>query len=158
MSASAFFCEGIIRAPYRDVYSGPNRRTTSAKSTSALGGQTQGSTMARPPSVEEAVGGLAQQVAKLCLQRLGQVGVDDGRLQARMPEQELDDADIDAAREHVRGEAVAQRVGPEIEVEAASVTCLPESGPCGGIRQVGRRSLARKQPLPAAVGLPDLTE
>ena len=65
MSESALFCEGIIRGPYRDVYWGPNCRTTSANSTSALGEQTQGSTMTGPPSLEEAVGGLVQQVAEL---------------------------------------------------------------------------------------------
>ena len=62
MSESAFFCEGIIRWPYWEMYWGPNRRTTSANSTSAFGGQTLGSTMAGPPSLEEAVGGLAQEL------------------------------------------------------------------------------------------------
>ena len=38
MSESAFFCEGIIRWPYWETYWGPNRRTTSANSTLALGG------------------------------------------------------------------------------------------------------------------------
>ena len=76
MSESAFFCEGIIRWPYSEVYWGPNRRTTSANSTAAFGGRTRGSTTAGPPSLEEAVGGLAQQRAELVPQRLGQVGVD----------------------------------------------------------------------------------
>ena len=38
MSEIAFFCEGIIRWPYWETYWGPNRRTTSANSTSVLGG------------------------------------------------------------------------------------------------------------------------
>ena len=108
MSESAFFCEGIIRWPYWEAYWGPNRRMTSANSTSALGGQTLGSTMAGPPSLEEAVGRLAQQFAELVPQRLGQVGVDLRGSQARMPEQDLDDADVHALLEHVGGEAVTQ--------------------------------------------------
>src|SRR5271165_1854110 len=106
MSESAFLCEGIIRWPYWEVYWGPNRRTTSANSTSALGGQTRGSTMAGPPSLEEAVGGLAQQRAELVPQRLGQMGVDLRRSQARMSEQDLDDPDVHASLEHVCGKAV----------------------------------------------------
>ena len=65
MSERALFCEGIIRSPYWEMYWGPNRRTTSANSTRAFGGQTLGSTMAGPPSLEEAVGGLGQQFAEL---------------------------------------------------------------------------------------------
>ena len=60
MSESAFLCEGIIRSPYWEMYSGPNRRTTSANSIFLFGGQTRGSTMAGLPSREEAVGGLRQ--------------------------------------------------------------------------------------------------
>src|SRR3954471_2336637 len=152
MSESAFFCEGIIRWPYRDVYWGPNRRTTSASSTSASGGQTRGSTMAGPPSLEEAVGGLAEQFAELVPQRLGQVGVDLGGSQARMPEQDLDDPDVHTPLEHVGGEAVAQRVRPEIGVEPAGVPRLDERRPCRGIGEVGRRPPAGKQPPPAVVG------
>ena len=62
--------------------------------------------MAGPPSLEEAVGGLTQEVTELVPQRLGEVGVDLGGSQARMSEQDLDDADIHAPLEHVRGEAV----------------------------------------------------
>ena len=88
------------------MYSGPNRRTTSANSTPAFAGQTLGSTIAGLPSLEEAVGGLGQQLAELVPQWLGQVGVDLGGSQARVSEQDLDDADIHATLEHVRGEAV----------------------------------------------------
>ena len=38
-----------------------------------------------------------------------------------MAEQDLDDPDVHAPLEHVRGEAVTQRVRPEIGVEAAGV-------------------------------------
>jgi hypothetical protein len=50
-----------------------------------------------------------------------------------MPEQDLDDADVHASLEHVRGEAVTQRVRPEIRIEAAGDACLDERGPCGRI-------------------------
>src|SRR5271169_7158474 len=158
MSESALFCEGIIRWPYWEMYWGPNRRTTSANSTSACGGQTLGSTMAGPPSLEEAVGGLAQQFAELVPQRLGQVGVDLGGSQARMPEQDLDDADVHSPLEHVRGEAVTQRVRPEIGVKAAGVARLDERGTCGRIGQVGHGSPTGKEPPPAAVSFPDFAE
>ena len=62
--------------------------------------------MTGAPSLEEAVGGLAQQVAELILQRLGEVGVDLRGPQAGMPEQDLDDADVYAAQQQVAGEAV----------------------------------------------------
>src|SRR5208283_5769628 len=127
------------------MYWGPNRRTTSANSTAAFGGRTRGSTTAGPPSLEEAVGGLAQQRAELVPQRLGQVGVDLRGSQARMPEQDLDDPDVHTPLEQVRGEAVTQRVGPEIGVKAAGVPRLDECGPCGRIGQVGRQSPAGKE-------------
>ena len=76
----------------------------------------------------------------------------------RMPEQDLDDADVDAPLEHVRGEAVTQRVRPEIGVKAAGVARLNERGTCGRIGQVGHRSPTGKEPPPAAVGFPDLAE
>src|SRR6516225_1983567 len=158
MSASAFLCEGITPWPYCAMYWGPNRRTTSANSTSALGGQTLFSAMAGPPSLEEAVGGLAQQCAELVPQRLCEVGIDLGGSQARMPEQDLDDANVHAALEHVRGEAVAQRVRSEVGAKTAGIACLDERGACGRIRQMGHRSPAGKEPLPAAVGFPDLAE
>src|SRR3954465_12604754 len=158
MSESALACEGIIWWPCWDVYWRPNRRTMSASSTFAFGGQTLGSTMAGPPSVEEAVGGLAQQVAELIPQGLGQMGVDLGGSQARMPEQDLDDPDVHTPLEHVGGEAVTQRVRPEIGVEPAGVPRLDERGPCRGIGGGGRRPPAGKQPPPAGVDLPDLAE
>src|SRR5271156_1609249 len=139
MSESAFFCEGIIPGPYCEMYSGPNWRTTSANSTSAWGGQTLGSTMAGAPSFQEAVGGLGQELAELVPQGLAQVGVDLGRSEARMSEQDLDDANVDAPLEHVGGEAVTQRVRSEIGVKTTGVARPVERGPCGRIGQVGRR-------------------
>ena len=75
-----------------------------------------------------------------------------------MSQQELDHADVDAPLEQMRGEAVTQRVRPELGVEPAGVPRLDERGPCGCIRQVGRRSPAGKEPPPAAVGFPDRAE
>ena len=115
---SEFFDHGCFLDPRRSLVP-----------TSAFGGQTLGSTMAGPPSLEEAVGCLAQQFAELVPQRLCQVGVDLRGSQARMPEQDLDDADVHAALEHVRGEAVTQRVRPEIGVKAAGVARLDRTRP-----------------------------
>ena len=158
MSASAFLCEGIIRSPCSAAYWGPKWRTTSANSIFPFGGQTRGSTMAWPPSLEEAIGGLMKEVTELIPQRIGEVSVDFGGSQARVSEQDLDDADIDAALEHVRGKAVTQRVRSEIGAEATGVTRLGECGPRGCIGEMGRRSPAGKEPPLAAVGFPDLTE
>jgi len=91
-------------------------------------------------------------------QRLGEVGIDLGGSQARVSEQDLDDADIHAPLEHVSGKAVTERVRSEIRVEATGVACLDERGPRGCIGQVGRRSPAGKEPLSVAVGFPDLAE
>src|ERR1700677_2614565 len=110
MSESAFLCEGIIRSPCSARYWGPNWRTTSANSIFPFEGQTRGSAMAGPPSLEDAVGGLTEEVTELVPQRLGQVGIDLGGSQARVSEQDLDDADIDAPLEHMRGKAVRWRV------------------------------------------------
>jgi hypothetical protein len=114
--------------------------------------------MARPPSLEEAVGRLIEEVTELIPQRIGEVGVDLGGSQARVPEQDLDDADIDAPLEHVRGEAVTQRVRSEIRVKATGVTRLEERGPRTRIGEMGCRAPAGKEPSPAAVGFPDLTQ
>ena len=106
MSESALFCEGIIPWPYCEMYRVPNRRTTSANSTSAFGGETLGSTTAGLPSFEEAVSGLEQELAELVPQRISQMGIDLGGSNARVSEQHLDDADIHAPLKHVCGEAV----------------------------------------------------
>ena len=75
-----------------------------------------------------------------------------------MAQQDLDEADIDAALEHVRGEAVAERVRPKIGIKAALVPRLGEGGAGGGIGQVGPQTPRGKEPLGAVVGLPDLAE
>jgi len=63
--------------------------------------------MLRPPSLKETVGGLTEQFSEILAQRFAQVGVDLRGSYARMPQQKLDDADVQASLEHVRGEAVA---------------------------------------------------
>src|SRR5271156_6950463 len=110
----------------------------SANSIFPLGRQTRGSTMARPPSLEEAIGGLTEEMTELIPQRIGEVGIDLGGSQARVSEQDLDDADIHATLEHVSGEAVTQRVRSEIRAEATGVARLDERGPSGCIGEMGR--------------------
>jgi len=75
-----------------------------------------------------------------------------------MPEQDLDDPDVHAPLEHVRGEAVTQRVWLEIGGEATGIAGLDERGPRGRIGEVGRQSPTGKEPPLAAVGFPDLAE
>jgi len=75
-----------------------------------------------------------------------------------MSEQDLDNTDVHAPLEQVRGEAVAERVRPEFVVEAALASRFVESGACGRIGQVGDDSVTGEQPLLAAVGLPDLSQ
>ena len=72
-----------------------------------------------------------------------------------MSEQDLDDADVDAALEQVRGEAVAERVRSKMGIKAALIPRLEEGGTCRGIGQVAP---AGKEPSGAAVRLPDLAE
>ena len=114
--------------------------------------------MIRPLSFEEAVGGPAKQLPKIVAQRLTQMGVDLGRLQARMPEQDLNDADVHALLEHVRGETVAKRVRPKPCVEAALVSRLMERESRGGIGKMGDESSTGKYPPSAPVNLPDLAK
>src|SRR5271155_4680705 len=80
------------------------------------------------------------------------------RSEARMSEQELDHADVDAPLEQMRGETVTQRVRPERRIKAAGGPRLLERGPRGGIGQMGRQLPAGKEPLPAMVDLPDVAE
>jgi hypothetical protein len=75
-----------------------------------------------------------------------------------MSQQDLDNADVHATLEHVRGEAVPERVRPKPLVEAALVPRLDESGPRGGVGQVGNQTPTGKKPAPAAMDLPDLAE
>lgn len=114
--------------------------------------------MLRPPSLEETVGGLTEQFSEILSQRLAQVSVDLRGSYARMAQEELDDADIHTTLEHVRGEAVPERVRPELVIEAALASRLVESGPCGGVWQVRDDATTGKQPRPAAMDLPDLSK
>ncbi len=75
-----------------------------------------------------------------------------------MAEEDLDEADIDAALEQMGGEAVTEGVGSKMGVKAALLPRLVEGGAGGGLGQVGQRTLAGKEPPGAAVGLPDLAE
>ena len=114
--------------------------------------------MIRPPSFEEAVGGSAEQFPEIVAQRLTQMGVDLRGSQARMPEQELNDADVHALLEHVRGKAVPKRVRPKPCVEAALAARLMERESRGGIGKMGDESSTGKQPPIALVDLPDLAK
>ncbi len=75
-----------------------------------------------------------------------------------MPERDLDDADVFASLEHVCGEAVTQRIRPEIGIRTAGVACLDERGTSGRIGQVGQWSPTGKERAPTPVGFPDLAE
>lgn len=114
--------------------------------------------MVGPPSLEETVGGLAQQLPEILTQGFAQVGVDLGGADARMSQQNLDEANVHTSLQHVRGEAVPQRVRHEAFVETALASSLVESGPCGGIGKVSDDPPTGKQPLFTAVGLPDLSK
>ena len=72
-----------------------------------------------------------------------------------MPEQDLDNADVDAPFEQVRREAVPERVRPKLGVEAALVSRLVESVAGRFHGQMREDAAAGEQPLRAAVRLPD---
>lgn len=155
MSERALLCEGIIRWPYCAAYLGPNRRTTSASSTSVFVEGTLTSTISGSPSLEEAVGGLTEQLPKILAQRFGEVGIDLRGAYARMPQKYLNQANVHALFEQVRGKAVPERVRPELVIEAALVSRLVEGGPRGGVGQVRDDAATGEEPLSAAVKLPD---
>ena len=71
-----------------------------------------------------------------------------------MSEQDLNDADVHALREHVRGETVSKRVRPKPVVEAALVSRFIERESCGSIGHVRDDAATGKQPPSAAVRLP----
>jgi hypothetical protein len=114
--------------------------------------------MVRPPSLEEAVGGLAEQLPEVLPQRFGQVGVDLRRADAGMSEQDLDNTDVDVPLKQVRCEAMPERVRPELVIEAALASRFVESVPGRFLGQVGDDSATGEQPRSAAVGLPDLSQ
>ena len=75
-----------------------------------------------------------------------------------MSQQNLDEANVHAPLEHVGGEAVAERMRPELGVKAALAAGLVEGGAGGGIGQVRQQTPTGKEPLGAAVGLPEVAE
>ncbi len=83
--------------------------------------------MPGPPSLEETVGGLAEQLAEVVTQWFGQVGVDLRGSDARMSEQDLDDSAVHTSLKEVGGEAVTERVGSEVVIEAALASRFVES-------------------------------
>jgi hypothetical protein len=97
-------------------------------------------TMLRPPSLEETVGGLAEQLPQILTQGFGEVGVDLGRLDAGMSKQHLDNADVHAPLEQVRGKAMPERVRSKLAVEAALASRFVESGAYGRIGHVAGES------------------
>ena len=111
-----------------------------------------------PPSLEETLGGLGEQLPQVFTQRFGQVSIDFRRSHTRMSEQDLDNANVHAPLEHVRGEAVPERVRPELVIEAALGSRLLESGSRRRVRQVRNNSSAGEQPSVAPVGLPDFSK
>jgi len=75
-----------------------------------------------------------------------------------MSEQDLNNSDVHALFKHVRGEAVAERVRPELVVEAALVSRFVERVACGGVGQVCDDAATWEQPSSAAANLPDLSK
>ena len=62
--------------------------------------------MAGPPSLEETLGDLVEQSPQIFTQRFAQVGVDLRGADTCMSQQNLDDTNIHASFQQVRGEAV----------------------------------------------------
>jgi len=75
-----------------------------------------------------------------------------------MSQQDLDNADVHASLEHVRGKAVAERVWPEFVIQAALASCFMESKSRCRVGQVGKGSVTGEEPLLAVVRLPDLSK
>ena len=89
-----------------------------------------------PPSFEQTLGGLGEQLPEVLTQRFTQVGVYLRGSYTGVSQQDLDNTDVHASLEHVRGEAVPERVRPELVVEAALASRLIESGPRRRVGQV----------------------
>ena len=53
-----------------------------------------------------------------------------------MSQQDLDNADVHAKLEHVRGKAMAERVRSKTTVEAALASRFFKRGVCGGVRKM----------------------
>ena len=104
--------------PNCERYSGANRRTTSANSISDSAETGLGLNIFGPPSVEEAVRDVPQQFSQILTQRFRQVRVVLRGLQTRMPQQDLNQANIHAPLEHERGETVPERMRTKPLIEA----------------------------------------
>ena len=75
--------------------------------------------MLGPPSLEETFGRFVQQPPQALAQRFAEMGVDLGGADTCVSQQHLDDADVHALFQQVRGEAMPQRMRPEAMIEAA---------------------------------------
>ena len=67
----------------------------------------------------------------------GDTGIERGRVELGMPEQNLDDADIDILLEQMGGKAVAQRVRADALLDAGGFRCLMD----GPVELAGRDRL-----------------
>ena len=114
--------------------------------------------MMGPPSFEETLGDLVKQSPQIFTQRFAQVGVDLRGADTCMAQQNLDDANIHALFQQVRGEAVPKRVRAEAMIEPALASRLDESSSCGAVRQRRDDRLTGKQPASVAMSLPDLPQ
>jgi hypothetical protein len=75
-----------------------------------------------------------------------------------MSQQDLDDADVHATVEQVRGEAVAERVGPKAGIETTLRPRLEEGGAGRSVGQVSLQTPTGKEPPGTPMGHPDLAE
>jgi len=75
-----------------------------------------------------------------------------------MAQQNLDDSDVHASLQQVRGKAMPKRVRPEAMIKAAFAAGFDERRSCGGVRKRSDDRLTGKQPACAAMGLPDLAK
>lgn len=72
-----------------------------------------------------------------------------------MSEQNLDNTDVHAPLQQMRGEAVPERVRSKVVVEAALASSLTESGSGRRVWQVRHNSSTGEEPSLAPMGLPD---
>ena len=80
----------------------------------------------------------------------GDAGIERGRVQLGMPEQNLDDANIDILLEQVGGKAVTQRVWTDALLDASCLRCLMD-GPIELARRDGlEESSGRETANPGA--------
>ena len=114
--------------------------------------------MAGPPSLEETLGDLVKQSPQIFTQRFAQVGVDLRGADTCMSQQNLDDANIHALFQQVRGGTVPKRVRTEAIIESALASRLDESSSCGAVRQRREDRLTGEQPAYVAMSLPDLPQ